>query len=214
MGIVLDLIILAILVLSIIMGYRKGLIGVIFSLCAFILALIITWILYTPITNLIIKNTQIDENIKNIIIENGVIELDNEKENEDENIINSYIQKYVSVPVTETANEAIETVAGVVAEKVVAIGTAIALFIVVRIALILIKFVAEGIASLPIIKQFNKIGGTAYGVIRGLFVVYVIFAILFFVVSVNNTGTISNAINTSIISKFLYTNNIILKIIF
>lgn len=214
MGIVLDLIILAILVLSIIMGYRKGLIGVIFSLCAFILALLITWILYTPITNLIIKNTQIDENIKNIIIENGVIELDNEKENEDENIINSYIQKYVSVPVTETANEAIETVAGVVAEKVVAIGTAIALFIVVRIALILIKFVAEGIASLPIIKQFNKIGGTAYGVIRGLFVVYVIFAILFFVVSVNNTGTISNAINTSIISKFLYTNNIILKIIF
>ena len=59
MGIVLDVIILSVLALSLILGYRKGLIGVAFNLCAFLVALIITWILYTPITNLVINNTQI-----------------------------------------------------------------------------------------------------------------------------------------------------------
>ena len=54
MGIVLDIILLAILVLSLFFGYKKGLISV-FNLCAFLVAIIITWILYTPVTNLIKK---------------------------------------------------------------------------------------------------------------------------------------------------------------
>ncbi len=206
MGIILDLVILAIIILSIIMGYKKGLISVVFNLCAFILALIITWILYTPVTNLVINKTQIDDNIKNAIIENGVIE----QASEEENAIDKYIQKYVS----ETANKAIESTAGVIAEKVVAIGVAIVLFIVVRLALILLKFIANGIASLPIIKQFNKLGGTVYGILRGFLVVYALLAIMFFIVSVRNNETITNAVESSIITKTLYTNNIILNIIF
>lgn len=214
MGIVLDIIILAILILSIIMGYRKGLIGVVFSLCAFIIAIIITWILYNPITNLVINNTEIDDNIKNTIIENGVIEIDKDKEENEENVINAYIQKYITGTIAETSNDIVEQSAGIVAEKVVAIGVAIVLFIVVRIALILVKFIVEGIANLPIIKQFNKVGGTAYGVLRGLLIIYFILAVMFFIISVNNTGTLANAINTSIVSKVLYSNNIILNIIF
>ena len=213
MGIILDLVILAILILSIFMGYKKGLINVVFGLCAFVVALIVTLIIYNPITNLVIDNTQIDENIKNTIIENGIIE-PKEDGDENENTLNSYIEKYVTVPMTDTANDAIEETAGVIAEKVVAIIVAIALFVVVRVALIFVKFIVGGIASLPIIKQFNKLGGIIYGILRGFLIIYVLLAILFFVVSVNNTGMISNAIDTSIISKILYANNIILNIIF
>ncbi len=213
MGIVLDLIILAILALSLILGYRKGLIGVAFNLGAFLVAIIITWILYTPITNLVINNTEIDNRIQNAIIENGVIKVD-EDDKKEENIINQYIQKYVAKPATNTANSVIEETAKVVSEKVVAIAVAIILFIVVRIGLIFLKFAAEAIAKLPIIKQFNKAGGLIYGAIRGLFIIYMFFAILFFIMSINNSGMIANMINSSIISKILYENNIILKIIF
>ena len=153
MGIILDVIILSVLALSLILGYRKGLIGVAFNLCAFLVALIITWILYTPITNLVINNTQIDEGIRN------------SKTEENNNVINQYIQKYVTEPATNTANNVVEETAKVVSEKVVAIGVAIGLFIVVRIGLILLKFVAEAIAKLPVIKQFNKAGGLIYGAI-------------------------------------------------
>ena len=193
---------------------RKGLIGVAFNLCAFLVALVVTWILYNPITNVVINNTEIDDSIRNAIIEKGVIETKEIEEKEEENMINKYIQQYVTSPITNTTNEVVEETARVVSEKVVAIGVAIALFIVVRIALILLKFVAEAIAKLPIIKQFNKAGGLIYGAIRGMFIIYIFLAILFFIMSVNNSGMIANMINSSLISKYLYENNLILNIIF
>lgn len=215
MGIILDIILLAILTLSIFWGYKKGLISVVFNLCAFLVAIIITWILYTPVTNAIIQNTEIDDNIRNVIIEKGVVE-NKEQENtkQEENVVNKYIQEYVTSPITNTANNVVEETAKVVSEKVVAIGVAILLFIVVRLGLILLKFIIEGIANLPIIKQFNKAGGTVYGAIRGMFIIYLFLAIMFFVMSVNNSGMIADLINTSFVSKYLYANNLILKIIF
>jgi len=216
MGIILDIVLLAIFALSVFVGYKKGLIGVVFNLCAFLVSLVLTWILFTPVSNMIIKNTQIDDNIKNVIIEKGVIVVENNyKENEDEdNQINKYIQEYVSKPIKNTANNAVEETATIISQKVVAIGVAIGLFIVIRIVLIFLKFIAEGIANLPIIKQCNKAGGTLYGVIRGLFIVYIALAILFFIMSINNAGVIADTINSSIISKYLYTHNIILDLIF
>lgn len=216
MGIILDIVLLAIFALSVFVGYKKGLIGVVFNLCAFLVSLVLTWILFTPVSNMIIKNTQIDDNIKNVIIEKGVIVVENNyKENEDEdNQINKYIQEYVSKPIKNTANNAVEETATIISQKVVAIGVAIGLFIVIRIVLIFLKFIAEGIANLPIIKQCNKAGGTLYGVIRGLFIVYIVLAILFFIMSINNAGVIADTINSSIISKYLYTHNIILDLIF
>ena len=212
MGIVLDLILLASLALSIFFGYKKGLIGVAFNLCAFLVAIIVTWILYNPVTNIVINNTEIDDGIKNAIIEKGVIKQD--EKNQKENKVNEFIGQYITTPITDATNNAVEETAKVISEKIVAIGVAIVLFIVVRIALILLKFVAEAIAKLPIIKQCNKAGGLVYGAIRGMFVIYTFLAILFLVMSVNNSGTIANMINSSIISKVLYENNLILKIIF
>ena len=214
MGIILDIVLLVFLLLSLIFGYKKGLIGVAFNLCAFLVALVVTWILYTPITNIVINNTEIDDGIKNAIIEKGVIKTQEDEAKEEENIVNKYVQLYVTTPITNTTNDVIEETAKVVSEKVVAIGVAIVLFIVVRLALILLKFVAEIIAKLPVIKQFNKAGGLIYGAIRGMFAIYVVLAIMFFVMSVNNSGMIANMINSSVISKVLYENNLILNIIF
>ena len=215
MGIVLDLILLVCLALSIFLGYKKGLIGVAFNLCAFLVALIVTLILYNPVTNVIINNTEIDDGIKNAIIEKGVIKQEEKDEKkQEENKVNEYIEQYITSPVTNTTNSVVEETAKIISEKLVAIGVAIVLFIIVRIALILLKFVAEAIAKLPIIKQCNKAGGLVYGVIRGMFMIYIFLAILFLVMSVNNSGTIANMINSSIISKVLYENNLLLNIIF
>ncbi len=213
MGIVLDIIVIAIFALSIFMGYKKGLIGVVLKLFAFVIAIIVTWILYTPVTNLIINNTNLDENIKNVIIEKGVV-VEETKEEQEKSDVSKYVQEYVSKSVNDRKNEVVKNTADIIAEKTVAIIVAVGLFIVVRIGLILLRFIAEGIAELPIIKQFNELGGTLYGIIRGLFVIYLVFAIFFVVMSVNNIEFISNLINSSILSKFIYEHNVILDIIF
>ena len=208
MGIILDLIVIGIIIISTFLGYKRGLINVIFNLCAFLIALIITIFLYSPITNIVLENTDFDEKIESAIIENGITEID-ENSTED-----SIIDKYVTQSVTNTKNDMVESASTVIAQKVVGIIVAILLFIAVRIALIFAKVLINGIASLPIIKQLNKTGGLAYGLIMGIIIVYVILAVLFFIVSVNNNSTISNAIDTSYITKVLYSNNLILNIMF
>jgi len=208
MGILLDIIVLGIIIINTFIGYKRGLINVIFNLCAFLVALIITIFLYTPITHFVIENTELDNKIESVIIEKGVT---NEGIDSRED---SVIDKYISQSVNNTKNDIVQSTSTIIAQKIIGILVAIMLFIVVRILLTLVKALVNGIASLPIIKQLNEIGGLAYGVLMGVILVYVLLAVLFFVVSVNSTGTIANAINTSIISKILYSNNVILNIIF
>lgn len=212
MGILLDILIIAILLISIVLGYKKGLINVAFNLCAFIIALIITLVLYRPITNFVIDNTEFDEKIESVIIEKGIS--NDEKDTTEDGTLNKYIEEYVTKSVDNTKNEIVKSTATIIAEKIIGIVVMIALFIVIRILLIFAKAIINGIANLPIIKQFNELGGLLYGILRGIVIVYGILTIMFIVISMNNNGVLANSIDTSIISKILYENNIILNIIF
>ena len=209
MGIFLDLFVIAIIILSVFLGYKKGLVNVIFNVFAFLIAIVITFILYKPATSFVINNTELDEKIENVIIEKGVSG-DEQDEEQEKSILDEYIDKYI----TDTKDEAIESVAGVIAQKVIEITVGIFLFIIVRILLILAKVLVNGVSELPFVKQFNELGGALYGIIRGMLIVYIILAVLFFVVSLNNRGNIADAIDSSILTKVLYANNIILKILF
>ena len=66
MGIIIDIITVAIMALFIFIGYKKGLIKVALGLVAVIVSILIALIFYRPAANFIINNTQLD----NIISEN------------------------------------------------------------------------------------------------------------------------------------------------
>lgn len=213
MKIPIDILIIAILILNVVNGYKKGLINVIFNICAFLIAIVITLILYKPVANIIIKNTDIDENIKTMIINNNMINENNEEENKKSsgNKIQDYVESKVN-DATETAKEkAIEVVANNIAINIVEILTGIILFAITRIIVILLKFITDTLANLPLVKQCNEIGGIIYGLIKGLIIIYLLLTVMFFVVSINGNGIISNEIDNSIIAKFLYNNNIIVN---
>ena len=55
MGIIIDLILLAIILINVLIGYKRGLIKVAFNIFAFIIALIVTLILVRPVSYLIIN---------------------------------------------------------------------------------------------------------------------------------------------------------------
>ena len=59
MGIVLDVILIVIILLNVIICYKKGLVKLAVGLVAVIVSLILAIILYKPVTNIIIKNTEI-----------------------------------------------------------------------------------------------------------------------------------------------------------
>ena len=214
MGIIVDIILIAIFALSIFLGYKKGLIKVAVKLFAFIIAVVVTLALYKPVSNLIIEKTELDEKIKSVIIENGTQEVEqNDGETKEDGFI-AYMQKYVGNTVAETQNEIITNVAEVVSVKAINLIAIIGIFVVTRLGLILLTFISDIITKLPIIKQFNKLGGTIYGILRGLIVIYFILAIAFLIVSATGNNTILTIIDSSIITKLMYTNNILLNIIF
>ena len=213
MGIILDLVILGIILLNIFICYKKGLVKLAVGLVAVLVSIILALLLYKPVSNLIIEKTEIDNKIENAIIENFTAKEDNEAEVDDSGFM-KYIEQYVDDAVNKTKNEIVTEAAGTIAVKVINIGVIILIFVVARLILILLTFITDLITELPIIKQFNEIGGVLYGIVKALLIIYVILAIAFFLVYVTGNATISEAISSSFITKFFYNNNILLNIIF
>ena len=212
MAIVVDIVILAILVLCVIIGYVRGLTGSLIKIVSFVLAIVIAFVLFVPVSSLIIDNTQIDENIENSIREAIVQDSEGKEENMPETITDYIVQK-----VDEASDDAKEAVADNTAREVavtiVKAGTWLILFIVARILLICLRFITSLITKLPIIKQFDKLGGVIYGILEALIIIYVLLAIISFISPMMN-GTLANAIDDSFIGSMMYNNNILLKIIF
>lgn len=213
MGIVFDIIIAIIILENIYMCYQKGLVKLAVGLIAVVLSVIIALILYKPVSSVIINNTTIDDNIKKTIIENFTVNEEKQEQTEDNGLM-KYMESYVDDAVNKTKNEIIIESAGVIANKVINIGVIIGLFIISRLILIVLTLVADLITELPILKQFNTVGGILYGLIKSLLIIYVVLAIMFFIIYTTGNTTLSDAITNSFITKFFYNNNILLSIIF
>lgn len=219
MAIIIDLIIIAILVLSTFLGYKKGLIGVAFKILSFIIAIIITLILYRPISNYIINNTEIALTIENSIseklsttkMEEGKID---ESSTDLPNVVVNYINKEIVSTVNETGDALVQIVAKELSQTIINLIVVIGIFVITRLLLLFAKAILSAVAELPIIKQFNEVGGIIYGILRGILLIYVLLAILSFILPMLDKTAILSAINNSILTKILYNNNLILMLFF
>lgn len=208
MGIILDIVLVAFVIFNIIIGYKKGLVSVIFNIFAFLISIVVTIILFKPVSTYIIDNTRIDDNIKNEILRNNVEDVDEKEENTS---IQKYIENNIKDIENKTKAQAMEIIAENLSKKAVEVIASIAIFIVVRLIVLVLKFLLEGLAELPLIKQFNQVGGVAFGAVKSIVIVYLVLTVLFFVVSIKSNGIVADMIDTSYITKVLFNNNIIVK---
>lgn len=200
MGIIIDIVLVLFLLGSVYLGYKKGLVSVAVSLVAFIAAIIITVMLYRPIADMIIKNTDWDEKLQ-ATIQSNVDSATTSNKKEEENSITDEI-------VEGTKKEILPETSKTVAVNIIYGGTMIGLFIVSRLALLLINLVSGAITSLPIIKQFNEAGGIAYGLLRGVIIVYAIVMLLNLIISFDPNGALNDMMQSTILAKILMNFNI------
>ena len=214
MSIIIDLIIAGIIALCVIVGYAKGLTGALIKIVSFVLSLIIAFILYMPLSNYIINNTQIDNMIENTIRE-SILKKDDQTKKEENmpTAITDYINQKVEDASNSVKENVINSTAKDVSQTIVRAGTWIMLFLIARIALIVLKFITALIAKLPVIKQFDKLGGIIYGLLEGLVITYLALALISFITPMTK-GNLSSDINKSYIGSRMYNNNLLLKIIF
>ncbi len=196
---VVDLIIIVIVALSIFLAYKKGLVNLAIGLCAFVISIAITVILYQPISNLVINVTSIDEMIEDTIYEKAN-EIMEKNVNEDD-LTNSMIEM--------TKNEMLPETARNLAVNIVTGGVIIVLFVGVKVALRFVSAFANAVAKLPIIDQINKAGGLVYGLLRGVLIVYVILLIVNIPAQINPNNVVNENIQQSYLGKSMYKNNIL-----
>lgn len=215
MAIIIDIVIVVIIALCLFLGYRRGLTGSLLKILSFVLAIVIAFILFKPVSNLVINHTNWDDSLKTSI-EQFITEKTSTPEEESSlpQVIVDYIDETMAQSVNEAKEVAIENTAQSVTNLIVNAGVWIAVFIIARILLIFIKFITALIAKLPVIKQFDKLGGILYGILEAFVILYVLLAIISFIAPMINNAEFIDALNKSFIGSMLYNNNILLKILF
>ena len=209
MGIIVDLILIAFFILFIFLGYKKGLTGSLIKLCSFVIALILALVLFKPVGNAIKDNTQLDENIKNTVVETFI----KKDASEEENMPNDLIEN-ISSEIENATTEVVDTTAQSISDTIINIGAGIIVVRVARLLLIIVSIFAKQIVQLPIIGLVDKVGGIAYGAVEGIVIIYIVLGLISLtsLIWVNNAVVI--AITNSGIGSFLYNNNLILKLFF
>lgn len=205
MALIIDLIIVAIVLLFTFLGYKRGLVKLAIKLCTFFVAIILAFVLYKPMANFVVENTPIDESIESTIVSKILPE---------NTSVNDEIDLSSDLPSIILKNSAntVQSIATSISTTIIETGCLLIIFIVVKIALKFVTFLADLIAKLPILKQFNKLGGTIYGVLEGLFIVFIGFTIISLAAPLLDASLINN-INSSTIGSILYNNNILLNFI-
>jgi len=194
-----DLILIAIIALSTFIGYKKGLIKVAFGLVSFVLAIVISVVLYKPVSNFIIDYTPLDDIIEQTI-EERLNSSDTNKQ-EKENIISNY---YSNIKNSSTA-----IISDGISKSIINVGCMIIVFIISKIILLFFKFLGDLISKLPLIKQVNSAGGFLYGLLKGFIIIYLLLALIAIISPIVDINNIVNMINNSIITNIMYNNNII-----
>ena len=182
-GILVDLVIISMIISNAFWGYRRGLVSVVFKIITFVISLLVVFVLYKPVSQSIINSTELDEiltealadNLTGNTLDEGVFVF-TEETTVSKGMV-ELIQSFVSEALNESTGNPVNYVASKLAVFMIQTGTFLLLFMFSRCLLLFVKFAAELIANLPIIKMFNKSGGLIYGVLKGFFTVYLILAV-------------------------------------
>ncbi len=215
MGIVIDCLVVLVMASCIFVGYKKGLMKVAINFIAIFLSIILALILYKPVANFIVNNTELDEKINSGVYEKIKDEdfYNLSDEAKDKNGLLQISDKYINEAIQSSKDNVAQYVSDRITETIINGIAFVIVVIALRVVLILLYLLSDVIASLPIIKQFNKSGGILYGVIEGLFFVNLVFAILYVLNPVCLNGKIDETVQKSNLGKLAYNDNIIINMI-
>lgn len=229
---IIDIVIIAIIALSAFMGYKKGLAGILVSIISLFLAIILGVLLQGSVADYLYNKTEvgktiessistmINENIENIgnvkeqvedsndeknVEENEVKE--NDKKDYKENFLNNFFDE------DELKNQVVQDSAKKLTFVILKGLAFIGIFILVFLICYIIRMILNIVFSLPILGTINKAGGIVLNVAKSVFMIWLVLALVSFVTFIPLFANVANMIDSSIITKFLFENNLIVNIL-
>ncbi|MCT4565572.1 MAG: CvpA family protein [Maledivibacter sp.] len=222
-----DISVIIIIVISGLRGLSIGLVLSFFNIASYIVAGIIAKLYYSFVSVLIIENTNWFYRIQQFIIKNMKFLAKDSLQNQGatkENIFEMmnlpkifeklFMKSDAFAQYSEGSLYNINIyISELIAKVIIDLLSIIIIFIIARIALNILSTVLNGIASLPIIKQFNRLGGLIFGFIKGVLIVFILAAIMIPIVSISPSCFLANALENSIIAKSYYDHNVLLYMV-
>jgi uncharacterized membrane protein required for colicin V production len=194
-----DIIVVLIIAAAALIGMRAGFVKAVFHLGYYIISAAAAFALY-PILSKALAASRLGGYIHDNIIMPRV------------SVDTSQIRmpNFIRHALTEGIENTTEAVAASLTEMAINILCFLAVFIIVKFGLKLIVKLLNGVANLPLLSFFNKVGGLAVGAFNGVLIVYILLAIS----SVFMTDRLYGLVEASTYAKMMYNNNIILKFLF
>lgn len=183
-----DIIVVALIAFSAYMGYKKGFVKTVSKLCCLVVSIIVAKLLH-PVISMYVMESPLGEFI-------------NEKISAQTDSVFDGMPSFLQKAGDYTANS--------IADSVVSVVT---ILLIVVITYFVAKFIVNAlniVAKFPIISTFNRLLGLGAGFFVGIFIVYLIIAILV----VADTQNIHKLLEDSVIAYTMYRENILMNLIF
>lgn len=212
-------------------GLRNGFIYSMFRLLSFFVSAVLA-VKFYPLVSKILMKTAIYTDIKNSILKNLLLQqqaqapkMDSQAKQAaaDAIIGNLKLPGFLKETLVNhmpnpskliDLSQIMDNISGELAKMVIDIIALIVLYILIRIGLVFLRFILQGLAKLPVFKQLDKIGGFSFGAVEGLLTIYIVFAfVMLFSASPTFKG-MYEAIDSSLLAKFFYQNNFIVNWMF
>ena len=149
MGILIDIGLILLIVIFAFVGYKQGLVKSILKILAFLIAIILTIMLYKPVASFIMQNTDIAQRLQTSFVQRVVPE---------GNSIEKKVEVEQGLPgmIIDSSVKTVNEAGRVLAERIIELGTFILLYIVIRLILKVVIMLTDMITKIPVLKQFNE----------------------------------------------------------
>ena len=218
-----DIVVVAVVIIAIFTGYKKGFIKTLFGVLSFFIAIAITFAFYKPVMELIKEKTGFEEWLYGYLYEMNLEDNNSEKVSGEQIVLSESGENYINnlpdavvkmIGLDEIKEKAKVTIIEKIVEFVVKLLAIVIVYIVSKIILLVLVLILDSIAKLPVLKQFNELLGIILGGILGFIQVYVVCAVITLIGSLPAFSNVSAIISNSLFAHIFYDNNLLLKILF
>lgn len=221
---ILTIIVLAVLVLSVIGGYKKGFLKTAFSLVAWIVVLILCNFVTPIVTDMLVEKTEIEVVVQKTV-DTKIDQVINETINETiegtdlaeleaalpAELKDALLGENGSLQEVVTNGVDLDT-AGLVNGIVGILGFVITV-IVLRLAMMVVELALNLVGKLPLIGPMDKILGLACGAGKGIILCWVILAVVSVLALTGTNTELATYISQSELLTWLQDNNVLLNLI-
>lgn len=224
---VLTIIILLILLLFALKGYRKGFIRTLVSMCSFLIAAVLVYFATPYVSDFLKENTPIYNYVEEKCQEAFAMDELPEGEDQPGKLLQTQIIEGLELPealekqLLQNNNKAgyeklavdsfAKYVSGYMANLILNLITYVAAFLIVMILLRAVVLALDAIAQMPVLRGINRFLGLLLGSLQGLIIIWLIFLGITIFSSTEGGKQMMSMIYESPVLSFLYDTNLFLK---